>query len=87
MTNDKQKRIQDQAEVEINVEEKLAELDQSSNVRKLAGNLGKVITLIAIVMSLFHLYTAGFGILLAMKQRAMHLMFVFCPWFFDVSCQ
>lgn len=77
MTNDKQKRIQDQAEVEINVEEKLAELDQSSNVRKLAGNLGKVITLIAIVMSLFHLYTAGFGILLAMKQRAMHLMFVF----------
>ncbi|KAB3532754.1 TRAP transporter permease [Alkaliphilus pronyensis] len=74
---DKQKRIQDAVEEKINVDEKLAEFDTSSNTRKLVGVLAKAITIIAIVMSLFHLYTAGAGTLLAMKQRAFHLLFVF----------
>jgi len=76
LPNEERKSIQEVEGVEVNVDEKLAEFDVSSNVRKLAGKLGLAVAIIAIAMSLFHLYTAGFGILLAMKQRAVHLMFV-----------
>ncbi len=60
----------------INIEEKIAEFDKSANTRKLRGFLALFITAIAIAMSAFHLYTAGFGLLLTMKQRALHLLFV-----------
>lgn len=61
----------------INIEEKIAEFDKSANTRKLRGYLALLVTAIAIAMSAFHLYTAGFGLLLTMKQRALHLLFVF----------
>lgn len=73
----KKKNIQDSVEEKIDVDEKLAEFDTSSNVRKMAGIMGTIITIVAIAMSGFHLWTASFGILLAMKQRATHLFFVF----------
>ncbi|ABR50773.1 TRAP transporter, 4TM/12TM fusion protein [Alkaliphilus metalliredigens QYMF] len=76
MDNNK-KSIQDSVEEQIDIDEKLAEFDTSSNIRNLKGLLGKIIVYIAIFMSLFHLYTAGFGTLLAMKQRTVHLLFVF----------
>ncbi|KJF28185.1 C4-dicarboxylate ABC transporter permease [Clostridium aceticum] len=69
--------MQDSIEEKIDVDETLAEFDTSSNIRNLKGLLGKVVTVIAIFMSIFHLYTAGFGTLLAMKQRTVHLLFVF----------
>ncbi len=47
-----------------------------STTRDLKGLTAKIVFLIAVAMSLFHLYTAGFGVLLAHKQRAVHLMFV-----------
>jgi TRAP transporter 4TM/12TM fusion protein len=68
--------IQDSVEVSISVDEKLAEFDASSNTRNLKGIIAKFVTFTAIAMSLFHLYTAGFGSLLTMKQRATHLLFV-----------
>ncbi|NLY36565.1 MAG: TRAP transporter permease [Tissierellia bacterium] len=34
-----------------------------------------IVALVAISMSLFHLYTGGFGTLLAVKQRSLHLIF------------
>lgn len=64
-------------EENINVEDKLAEFDTSSNTRSLKGTIAKVITVIAIAMSLFHLWTAGAGSLVVMKQRSTHLLFVF----------
>ncbi|MDR5659080.1 TRAP transporter permease [Serpentinicella sp. ANB-PHB4] len=75
----KNNELQDQNEVkdQIDVDDKLAEFDTSSNIRSFKGNMAKLITLIAITMSLFHLYTAGFGNLLALKQRSTHLLFVF----------
>ena len=73
----KKKNIQDTVEEKIDIDEKLAEFDTSSNVRKMAGIFGTIITIVAIAMSGFHLWTASFGILLAMKQRATHLFFVF----------
>jgi TRAP transporter 4TM/12TM fusion protein len=67
--------------VTLDIEEKIAEFDKSANTRSLRGFLALFITLLAIAMSAFHLYTAGFGLLLTMKQRAMHLLFVFALGF------
>ena len=56
-------------------EELLKEFDKATNYRKYRGVMATIITVITVAMSLFHLYTAGFGILLALKQRAIHLGF------------
>ncbi|BCV24159.1 TRAP transporter permease [Gelria sp. Kuro-4] len=52
------------------------EFQAESRFRRYTGVWAKVISVIAIVMSAFHLYTAGFGTLQAMKQRSVHLAFV-----------
>ncbi|OCL25371.1 C4-dicarboxylate ABC transporter permease [Orenia metallireducens] len=62
---------------EIKEEELLEEFDTVSNFRNYTGIMAIFITVLAVGMSLFHLYTAGFGVLLALKQRAVHLGFVF----------
>jgi TRAP transporter 4TM/12TM fusion protein len=62
--------------ISMDIEEKLAQFDKSSNIRNLKGILNKLVTLLTAAMSLFHLYTAAFGSLLTMKQRATHLLFV-----------
>jgi TRAP transporter 4TM/12TM fusion protein len=61
----------------IDVNEKLAEFETASNIRKFTGLFAKIVAGIAMAMSIFHLWTAGFGTLLAMKQRTIHLLFVF----------
>ncbi|WP_175614639.1 TRAP transporter permease [Piscibacillus halophilus] len=43
--------------------------------RELVGVAAKVISFVAILMSLFHLYTAMFGVFDSIMQRAMHLGF------------
>lgn len=45
-------------------------------VREPKGILLGYASLVAVVMSAFHLYTAGFGLLLSMKQSAIHWMLV-----------
>ncbi|GAB6100196.1 TRAP transporter permease [Halanaerocella petrolearia] len=61
---------------EEQTEELLEQFDPSSKFREYSGIMAVLITLIAVGMSLFHLYTAGFGVLLALKQRAIHLGFI-----------
>jgi len=61
---------------DVNVEALLEKFDSESKYRKFAGTVGLVVSAIAIVTSLFHYYTAGFGILPAVQQRAVHLIFV-----------
>lgn len=56
--------------------EKLAEFEAAANIRTLTGRRGLLVTGLAVAMSLFHLYTAGFGSLLVLKQRSVHLLFV-----------
>lgn len=60
----------------VDVEAVLEKYDTESQYRKIAGIIGLIISAIAIAMSGFHYYTAGMGILVAMKQRAVHLTFV-----------
>lgn len=43
--------------------------------REFEGIWYKIVSVIAISMSLFHLYTAGFGVWEAIRQRAVHLTF------------
>ncbi|MDO5724961.1 MAG: TRAP transporter permease [Tissierellia bacterium] len=69
------------------VDELLATYDKdSSKLRKLSGKTALIVAVIAIAMSLFHLYTAAQGTLLAMKQRSLHMIFAFSlgfllyPW-------
>lgn len=50
---------------------------ESSKSRKLTGLIGKITIFVAIGMSLFQLYTAGFGTLLSIKQRSLHIIFAF----------
>ncbi len=57
-------------------EKVLEKVDAESRFRKFTGKWGLLITLIAVAMSLFHLYTSGFGTLMAMKQRSVHLAFL-----------
>ncbi|MGI6128734.1 MAG: TRAP transporter permease [bacterium] len=57
-------------------DEMLEKFDTESRFRKYTGFWAKVVSIVAVGMSLFHLYTAGFGALMAMKQRGIHLAFL-----------
>jgi TRAP transporter 4TM/12TM fusion protein len=59
------------------VQDILSKYDKESFYRQLSGKTGLVIAFISISFSLFHLYTAAFGMLPAQLQRAVHLSFVF----------
>ena len=61
-------------EMKINPDEIKEKLEKERNLR---GFWAGVVFLLAIILSLFHYYTSGFGVLLAMRQRAMHLLFIF----------
>lgn len=67
---------QNDAVNEIDLDEVRRQFDTESRFRELMGWQGWLITTLAVSMSLFHLYTAGFGLLNAMRQRALHLAFV-----------
>ncbi len=47
----------------------------NNKIRSLKGMTGKIITIIAVLMSLFHLYTAFFGVFESIMQRSAHLAF------------
>ena len=54
----------------------IRQFDHESNFRKLVGPVGMIVTTIAVVLSSFHIYTAGFGLLVEIKHRAFHLALV-----------
>jgi TRAP transporter 4TM/12TM fusion protein len=68
------------AGVEVISAERQAELireyDTESNFRKLVGPVGLLVTTLAVVLSSFHIYTAGFGLLVEIKHRTFHLALV-----------
>ncbi|MEW6065884.1 MAG: TRAP transporter permease [Bacillota bacterium] len=57
------------------MDEFLAKYDRESDYRRLGGLSGIAVAVIAVVFSLFQLYTAIFGVLDAQIQRAVHLSF------------
>ncbi len=67
-----------QDEVPVDAHEIMKQFDKESDYRTLGGFVGKVVAALAIVFSLFQIYTAIFGVLDAMIQRSIHLAFAFC---------
>lgn len=54
-------------------QELIESLDKESATRKLSGNLGKLLYGMAVLVSLYHLYTAAFGPPLTLKHRSLHV--------------
>ena len=77
MSNDEKKPAIASALETVDVSEVLQKFDTESSYRRIKGKIGLILTVITIAMSLFHFYTAGFGSLEAMKQRAIHVSFMF----------
>lgn len=73
---DKNKILKEQVQ-ELDLDEIIAKYDKESNFRKLTGVQLKIVTSLAIMFSLFQLYTAIFGVLPAQLQRSIHLTFAF----------
>ncbi|WP_105619500.1 TRAP transporter permease [Vallitalea okinawensis] len=67
-----EEKINNDVEVDL---DQVKEMDKESNYRKLVGWAGGVILSISVAMSLFQLYTSGFGLLQARLQRSIHLAF------------
>jgi TRAP-type uncharacterized transport system fused permease subunit len=56
--------------------EKIAKYDPEMRFRHLTGITAKLIFAMTIILSIFHIYTAGFGVLQEWRHRAFHLAFV-----------
>ena len=50
--------------------------DAESNFRNLKGFTAKITVVLCVMLSLFHVYTAGFGLLNEVMHRTVHLSFV-----------
>lgn len=61
---------------QIDLDELRRKFDTESNTRFLEGWQALLVAVLAMGLSLFHLYTSGFGLLLAIKQRSVHLALV-----------
>ncbi|MRR29777.1 TRAP transporter permease, partial [bacterium] len=59
-------------------EELIAEFEPESKFRNLTGIARRVSIALCLILSLFHIYTAGFGVLQEYEHRAFHLSFVLC---------
>jgi TRAP transporter 4TM/12TM fusion protein len=53
----------------------LREAEPEYNYRRLIGFWGGVVAVISVAMALFHIYTARFGTLEALRQRSIHVVF------------
>jgi TRAP transporter 4TM/12TM fusion protein len=73
---DKDKILKEQVQ-ELDIDEIVAKYDKESNYRKLSGIQLKIVTALAIMFSVFQLYTAIFGVLPAQLQRSIHITFAF----------
>ena len=54
----------------------IKEYDNESNFRDLRGGLKHFVTLVCVALSLFHIYTAGFGLLNEVTHRTVHMTFI-----------
>ncbi|MDR1730768.1 MAG: TRAP transporter permease [Synergistaceae bacterium] len=71
-----QEHIIQETSPEIDVEAIKRQYDSESRFRTPENWTKVLISVIAVVMSCFHLYTSAFGLLLEMWQRSIHLAFV-----------
>lgn len=65
----------EKASLKVDIASIVAKYDKESVFRVLGGFWGRVIFLLSVAFSLFHLYTAAFGQLAPQLQRSIHLGF------------
>lgn len=68
--------MSEKIEPQENLESLIKEFDQESNFRQASGWLKPFITITCVVLSLFHVYTAGFGLLDEISHRSVHMTFI-----------
>lgn len=66
----------DEVPAQHEIDEIMAKFDKESAFRRMTGMPHYIVVGIAIIFSLFQLYTSLFGLLPAQQQRAVHLAFV-----------
>ena len=69
-------QIKNSADTPRDQEELIAEFEPEARYRALTKKAGVVVLVFCLILSLFHIYTAGFGVLQEWKHRAFHLTFV-----------
>ncbi|MFW8565860.1 TRAP transporter permease [Orrella sp. 11846] len=69
----KPEQKEDQNSGEIDVDKLIEQYDPESNFRNLAGLAAMIVTVISVLLSGWHLYTAGFGLHNEIEHRAIHL--------------
>ena len=62
--------------------EQIAKYDPEMRFRNLEGITSRLIFAMTVILSIFHIYTAGFGVLQEWRHRAFHLAFVLPLVFF-----
>ena len=68
------------------IEEKAEELEISLSGKRILGKkYQNVVAVIAVIFSLFHLYTGGFGLYTGLRQRSIHLCFALILCFMRFS--
>lgn len=67
-----------QDEGPVDVHDIMKKFDKESDYREFTGFFAKVVAALAIVFSLFQIYTAAFGVFDAMIQRSVHVSFAMC---------
>jgi TRAP-type uncharacterized transport system fused permease subunit len=65
--------------------DELSKYDPELRFRKATGITLKLTFAMTVILSLFHIYTAGFGVLQEWRHRAFHLAFVLPLIFFLYS--
>jgi len=75
MADGKPKSALDENILTEKTDEVLRKVDAEARVRKLDGFTAKMLTCVAVLMSIFHLYMAGLGTMPAHQQRMLHLAF------------
>ncbi len=68
--------LKDKSEEEIDVDALMSEFDKESAFRRLSGKQNLIVSIIAVMFTLFQLYTSIFGVLPAQIQRTVHLSFI-----------
>lgn len=61
---------------EVDVDALIKKYDEESNFRDLRKPLKYFITISCVILSLFHIYTAGFGLLDEISHRSVHMAFI-----------
>jgi len=65
--------------------DQISKYDPEMRFRRLAGITAKLVFAMTIILSIFHIYTAGFGVLQEWRHRSFHLAFVLPLVFFVYS--